>query len=170
VPASVARSEEPSVKKELIAFAGVARCKAPSEWLIEQADDAVNPSLRFSDGQNIIRVGLMGGPGSRYATAAEYLTGFAATTMGRPPEQLRIIKVAGIETCLYRHGYPVQLGDPHVLDTRAPMLAEAEFCLLPMKAKFVVLSWAREGPPNPTELGDETWKSFLDSFQLDNRR
>ena len=97
---------------------------------------------------------------------AGYLAGFEATTMGRAPEKLRIIKVAGVETWLYRHGYPIMLGDPHVSDPRAVRLAEEEFCLLPSGPRFIVLCWAREDLPDPTGQAEEAWKAFLNSFQL----
>jgi hypothetical protein len=166
VPTAAASSSETPVATAWIDLAGVARCQAPQGWTIEKTESAVNPTVRFSNGQDIIRAKLLGGTGSRFATQADYLAGFAATTMGRPPEKIRSIMVAGIETWIYRHGYPTQLGDPHVHDPRPPVLAEEEFCLLPLKEGFVVLSWAREGPPDPDDSGAVAWRSFLDSFRL----
>jgi hypothetical protein len=167
VPAAAADTGGTPSAAQWIDFAGVARCEAPRGWEIERTDGAADPELRFSSGENIIRACLFGGAGSRFATQAAYLTGFAATTMGRPPERIRPARVAGIEIWIYRHGYPIQLGDPHVHDPRPPTLADEEFCLIPLKERFVVLSWACEGPPNPDHSDNDAWQSFLDSFRID---
>jgi len=155
-----------TTKSPLIEFAGVARCEAAAGWRLQKDESAADPFLRLAEDPYVIRVRLLGGKGSRYATMDDFLSGFEATTMGRPPEKLRIIKVAGVETWLYRHGYPIMLGDPHVSDPTAVRLAEEEFCLLPTGTRFIVLCWAREDLPDPMGRGEAIWRSFLDSFEL----
>jgi hypothetical protein len=136
-------------------------------WEKEEVRTPSDPHVTFSLGVDTIKVRLLGGGGSRYASEEGFLKGFEATTMGRPPEVVRQVKVAGRETPVYRHGYPIMLGDPHILDPRPPRLATEEFVILPLGRKFFVLSWAHESPvPDPDAAADKVWAEFLDSFTL----
>ncbi|HAM36881.1 MAG TPA: hypothetical protein DEB40_11750 [Elusimicrobia bacterium] len=147
-------------------FAGVASIESPEGWEVDKAEDAVDPSLIFSLGPDIIKARLLGGEGSRYASPAEYLKGFEATTMGKPPEKIRAIKVVGGKTWLYRHGYPMALGDPHVVGDMPPILAQEEFCIIPIGRKFLVLSWAHESAPDPEFAAEKAWTRFLERISL----
>ncbi|MFA6317122.1 MAG: hypothetical protein WC943_06860 [Elusimicrobiota bacterium] len=138
---------------------------APQGWEKEEVLTRSDPYVSFSSGVDTIKARVLGGPGSRYAKPDDFLKGFEATTMGRPPEQVRQVKVAGEEVALYRHGYPVMLGDPHVRDPEPPRLAFEEFVVLPQGSRFFVLSWAHDSPiPDPYAAGDKEWERFLASF------
>ena len=167
IPVLAAAPKESPVNKPLEDFAGVARYLAPEGWLAEKAESPAAPSVRLSRGQDVIKVRLFGGKGSRYARPADYLKGFEATTMGNPPERLLQAKVAGLKVWVYRHGYPLVQGDPHVMDPRPPMLANEEFCILPAGSRFLVLSWAVErGVPDPEAADEASWQAFLSAFSL----
>ena len=144
---------------------------APSGWELERNKPGREPELRFSKDLDAIKIRLRGGKGSRYASASDFVQGFEATTLGRPPEKLRKIRVAGRRVWLYRHGYPVMLGDPHMQDPRPPQLAQEEFCVIPWGGKFWVLSWTLDSPvPDPEAAGERAWELFLSSFVLKEGR
>jgi len=142
---------------------GSARYVEPAGWQAEKSDS----SLRFSRGVDVIKARWFGGKGSRYAAAGDYLVGFEATTMGKTPEKARLAKVAGRKVWVYRHGYPIDLGDPHAASPGPVQLASEEFCILPMGTRFLVLSWAHESPvPDPEAAGEKAWEAFLSSLRL----
>lgn len=137
----------------------------PLGWEKEEVRTPSDPYVTFSSGVDTIKVRLLGGGGSRYASEEGFLKGYEATTMGRPPDVVRQVKVAGREVPVYRHGYPIMLGDPHILDPHPPRLAAEEFILLPRGRKFFVLSWAHESPaPDPDAVAEKAWEVFLSSF------
>ena len=147
---------------------GRARFAAPAGWELERSDSAADPSVRLEKGLDVMRIRYLGGPGSRYRSPSGFLRGFEATTMGRPPKPVRRARLAGREVRVYGHGYPVDLGDPHLVDPRPPALAREEFCLLPSGRGFFVLSWAHESPvPDPEAAGEKAWRALLASFILD---
>ncbi|MBI5622810.1 MAG: hypothetical protein HY924_03425 [Elusimicrobia bacterium] len=137
----------------------------PKGWEKEEVFTRADPYVSFTLGEDIIKVRLLGGPGSRYAKPEDFLKGFEAATMGRPPERVREVKVAGEKAWLHRHGYPIMLGDPHLFDPKPPRLAMEEFVVLPRGRRFFVLSWAHESPiPDPDAVGEKAWEGFLASF------
>lgn len=143
------------------------RYAAPAGWSVAKSSARKGPELRFAKGADVIRLRRLGGPGSRYKGPADYLAGFEATTMGKPPEKVRQTKVAGKKVWVYRHGYPIVLGDPHVQDPSPPRLAREEFCVIPYRGQFFVLSWAWESPvPDLESAGEDAWRAFLSSFTI----
>ena len=161
--------EGPVHKPALDSF-GPARYAAPAGWELQKKDSAADPWRRFTQDSDVIEIKLVGGKGSRYASSADYLAGFEATTMGKPPEKLRQARVAGLKVWIWRHGYPINLGDPHVVDPRPPQLAREEFCLIPCGKKFLVLKWAHESPiPDLNAVGKKAWESFLGSLALEKK-
>ena len=146
-----------------------ASSKLPEGWTVEKTAQANDFGLRASRSSNVIRMRLFGGKGSRYGTAEAYLGGIEAGTMGRPPETNEVVTVSGINTRLYRHGYPINLGDPHAVDPRPPQLATEQFCMVPAGDRFFVLSYAHESLlPELSGEGDKAWRAFLRSFKLLN--
>jgi hypothetical protein len=146
-------------------FAGAARCQAPEGWQSEKAESQADPALRFSHDSDLIKIRLFGGKGSRYQGPADYLRGFEATSLGKPPQRLRQSQVAGTTVWVYRHSYPLSAGAPGFVDPRSPALASEEFCIMPLGKRFFVLSWAHESPiPDPKSLGGKAWQEFLSSF------
>jgi len=104
-------------------------------------------------------------PGTYWVNA--FLKGFEATTMGKAPERVRQVKAGGRKVWVYRHGYPVDLGDPSAPPAGAPALASEEFCVIPLGGKFFVLSFAHESPiPDPEAAGEKAWAALLASFSL----
>jgi hypothetical protein len=139
----------------------------PDGWDVEKSAGRADPGVRLSRSLHVIQVRLFGGRDSRYASAEAYLRGFEATTMGRPPEKVGIVTVAAVDTWLYRHGYPIDLGDPHISNPRFPSLATEKFCILRTGSRFLVLSHTYESPiPDPFPEGEEAWEGFLRSFRL----
>jgi hypothetical protein len=139
----------------------------PDGWDVEKSAGRADPGVRISRSLHVIQVRLFGGRDSRYASAEAYLRGFEATTMGRPPEEVGIVTVSAVDTWLYRRGYPINLGDPHMSNPRYPSLATEKFCILRTGGRFLVLSHAYESPiPDPFPEGEEAWEGFLRSFRL----
>lgn len=170
LPALAAEPKENPVDKPPLEFAGVARFPPLEGWKLRRTEGQ-DSALQFTRGEDIIKVRLFGGKGSRYLKLHDYLKGFEATTMGSPPERVREETVSGLRVALYRHGYPLMQGDPHVMDPRPPALATEEFCILPVGSRFLVLSWAAESAvPDPEGSGNEAWRSFLRDFSLIKKR
>lgn len=143
---------------------------SPPGWEKEEVGTPSDPYVSYSMGADTIKVRLVGGGGSRYRSEESFLKGYEATTMGRPPREVRKVGVAGREVALYSHGYPIMLGDPHVSDPRPPQLAAEQFVILPHGRKFFVLSWSHESPaPDPDFAGEKAWETFLSSFTLKAR-
>ena len=165
-PAWAAAPQEAPVKKPLADFAGVAKVQALEGWTVMRTEGS-DPALRLARGSDIIMARLFGGKGSRYLRLPDYLKGFEATTMGTPPERIREATVSGLRVWFYRHGYPINLGDPDVVRAGPPELATEEFCILPYGRRFLVLSWAHESPvPDPEDSGEAAWREFLSGFSL----
>jgi hypothetical protein len=158
------RAGEAGAPRAALESFGPARYVAPTGWSAERKDRPVDPVMRFERDLDVIRIRVLGGKGSRYATPADFLRGFEATTMGHPPERRREIQVAGRKVWLYRHGYPLARGDPHVADPRPPELASEEFCILPVGDRFLVLSFAHESAiPDLDDAGTRAWEALLAS-------
>ncbi len=159
-------AKEKKVKQSPSEIDALAVFKLPADWTVEKGSGA-DPSLRVSRGRHLLRVRLFGGAKSRYDAPSKYLTGLEATTMGRPPEQSGTAAVAGKEVPVYRHGYPIELGDPHMVSPDPPKLAKERFVLIPAGKLFFVLSYAFESPiPDPSGDGEKAWADFLKSFTL----
>ena len=166
IPVLAAAPQENPADRPPLDFAGVARLQPLEGWKVRRTQGP-DPALSLLRGQDIIQVRLFGGKGSRYLRLPDYLKGFEATTMGDPPEKIRETTVGGLRVWVYRHGYPLTQGDPHVMDPRPPLLASEEFCILPVGGRFLVLSWALESNvPDPEAAGEAAWQSFLASFSL----
>jgi hypothetical protein len=127
--------------------------------------------VAFSDGLDRITVRVFGARGSGYKNPALFLAGAAASTMGRKPENAGSVTVAGRRLALYKHGVPINLGDPHV-PSGPPMLGTEIFCILPAAGgRFVVLAYARESPaPDLEGRGDAAWEAFLKTVKLPGRK
>jgi hypothetical protein len=99
------------------------------------------------------------------------LAGPASSTLGRKPETSGSIAAAGRRLALYRHGLPVNLGDPHA-PSGPPALGSEVFCILTVSGgRFVVLSYARESPvPDMERRGEKTWEAFLKTVKLVGRK
>lgn len=159
-------AKEKKVKQTPSEIEALALFSLPSGWEVEKGSGA-DPSLRASRGRHVLRVRLFGGPKSRYDAPAKYLAGLEATTMGRPPERAGTAKVGDKEVPLYRHGYPIELGDPHMVSPEPPKLAKEHFVLVPAGKRFFVLSYAFESSiPEPSGEGEKAWEEFLKSFSL----
>ncbi len=138
----------------------------PKGWKLEKSS-AADPSVVIKNLRHVIRIRLFGGKNSRYGEPSDFLDGFQARTMGRPPRKGRVVKVSGIRTRIFNRRYPINLGDPHEAGTGDPDMADEEFCFVPVGGRFFVLSYALESPmPDLDDLEGAAWKSFLKSFKL----
>lgn len=155
------------------AVAAVVALKPPTGWAAEEYanNGGADPVVAFADGVDRIAVRVFGGPGTGYKKPAAFLASPAASTMGRKPEKIGSVKVAGRELDLFRHEVPVNLGDPHAASA-PPTLGREIFCLLPAAGgRFVVLSYARESPaPDLEGGGEKAWEAFLKTVKLAGRK
>lgn len=153
--------------------AGFVRYKAPANWTVAEYANGggADPVVAFVDGVDRISVRIFGAPGSAYKNPPAFLAGPAASTMGAKPEKVASVQAAGRELILYRHGIPVNLGDPHA-PSGPPTLGREVFVLLPgTKGRFVVLSYARESPaPDLEGRGEKAWEIFLKTVKLVGRK
>ncbi len=162
-----------SVADPMQTFADLVRFVPPTGWSREAYanGDGADPVLAFEDLLDRISLRRFGAPGSAFATSASFLRGPAATTMGSPPEVAGTVTVAGRELTLYRRGFPIHLGDPHVRSGGPVTLGRAVFCVLPTDGDtFVVLSYERESPaPDLEGRPEKVWASFLKTVEIVRR-
>lgn len=168
-PSWAAETKAPSPAKTI---AAVIRFSAPKGWRAEEYANGADLVSAFVSGEDRIVVRVFGAPGSAYADPAAFLSGAAASTMGRPPEKAGEATVAGRRTTLYRRGFPVNLGDPHIPSGRQQVLGLEVFVILPpRKGRFVVLSYARESPaPDLERAGEKAWAAFLKTVKSPGRK
>lgn len=150
-------------------LAALVRFEPPKGWTREESatGGGTDPAVAYVDGLDRITVRVYGAPGSVYRIPADFLSGPAASTLGRTPGAIGRVTVAGRELPLYEQGFPIHLGDPH--EPSPPLtLGRAVFCVLPSAGdRFVVLSYARESPaPDVERRGERAWEAFLRSVQL----
>lgn len=145
----------------------------PKGWKVEEYANGggADPVVAFVDGLDRITVRVIGAPGSVYKTPAAFLSGPAASTMGRKPEEAGSITTAGRQLTLYKHGFPVNLGDPHA-PASLTMLGKEVFCILPASGgRFIVLSYVRESLAADMERrGEKAWEAFLKTVKLVGRK
>lgn len=153
------------------AVAALVSQRAPEGWKAEEYANGADSVVAFADGVDRISVRVFGAPGSGYKSPAEFLAGPAASTMGRRPEETGTVAVSGRKVALYKHGIPVNLGDPHMVSAPTTLGTEL-FCILPgTKGRFVVLSYARESPaPDLEGRGEKAWAAFLKTVKLVGRK
>jgi hypothetical protein len=138
----------------------------PEGWDLEVGTDVNNPVIYIRKGYDTIRIILLGGKNSHWATPEDYIK-LPGTTMGHPPKKIAKIKVADIETWLYEIGIPINLGDPHWPPTGTIALGKEQYCIIPASEKYFVLSCScKSAIPDPNAVAEETWKSFLKAFRL----
>ena len=168
--ATAVKAAEPPMKKHAHApapaVAALLRFQAPAGW--RRGDYAnsggADPVVEFEKGADRIAVYVYGAPCSSYKTPEDFMTGPAATTMGRAPDRAGSALVAGRNVALYRRRYPLADGDPHAASSAPPRFGSAIYCVLPAAAdgRFAVLTYSRESPiPDTEERGEKAWESFL---------
>lgn len=145
----------------------------PKGWKSEEYANAggAEPVVAYSDGLDRITIRVFGAKGSAYRTPASFLAGPAASTMGQKPESIGSVTAAGRRLPLYRHGFPINLGDPHAAP-RPTVLGREIFCILPAAGgRFIVLAYARESPaPDLDRRGEKAWEAFLKAVKLVGRK
>jgi len=145
----------------------------PKGWKHEEYANAggAEPVVAYSDGLDRITIRVFGAKGSAYRSPASFLAGPAASTMGQKPEAAGGVTAAGRRLPLYRHGFPINLGDPHAAP-RPTILGREVFCILPASGgRFLVLAYARESPaPDLERHGEKAWESFLKTVNLVGRK
>ena len=163
--ASPSRGEETAnaVKTQITALATYA---VPKGWDLEEGTDAADPILYLRKGLYAIKIRLLGGKNTRWPSPKDYLS-LPGTTIGRPPEKRKRIRVAGSETWLYERGFPINLGDPHEPGSGNVDLGKEQYCIVPVGEKYFVLSRSYEDVlPDPDTTADSEWNDFLHSFKL----
>jgi hypothetical protein len=155
------------------AVAALVSHQPPKGWKAEEYANGggADPVVAFVDGLDRIAVRVFGAPGSGYKTPAAFLAGPAASTMGAKPDKVGSVTAGGKEVTLYRHGFPINLGDPHAASGPTTLGREV-FCILPAaRGRFVVLSYSRESPaPDLEGRGEKVWEAFLKTVKLAGRK
>lgn len=151
------------------AVAALVKFSPPKGWSPRDYSNAAgaDPVASFENGEDRIVARAFGAPGSDYKTPADFLAGPAALTMGMAPTVAGKVVVAGQTLTLYKRGFPINLGDPHVASPPKPMMGVEKFCVLPLaKGRFVAFSYARSSPiPDLEKTGEKAWESFLNSIK-----
>lgn len=161
-----AQAKEAPVKPHRADVDSLVRYVVPDQWDVEKDTAASDPYVRLSKGRHLLIVRLFGSKGSRFASPKDYVDSPAARATGQPPEVVDAAVVAGIKTTIYRTAYPINLGDPHVEGAKTE-LADELFCVVPLKGRFLVLSYAYESAiPDPDLDGTAVWREFLSGFKL----
>lgn len=154
------------------AVAALISYQPPKGWKVEEYANSggADPVVAFVDGLDLITVRVFAAQCSEYKTPAAFLSGPAASTMGRKPETAGSITTAGRRLMLHKHGFPINLGDPHAL-SGPTMLGREVFCILPASnGRFIVLSYAHESPaPDMEHHGEKAWETFLKTVKLVGR-
>lgn len=152
------------------AVASLAAFDAPAGWTRAEYANAggVDAVVAFESGEDRLALKVFGAPGSFYKTAAEFLSGPAATTMGRKPERAGRVAVAGKRLRLWRRGVPLPDGDPHSAYLTRRRMSREVFVILPSAkdGRFLVLSYERRTEvPDPAARGEKAWRSLLKSIR-----
>lgn len=170
-PSWAAEKKPPSPSK---AISAVVRFQPPAGWIAEAYANSggADPVQAFASGEDRIIVRVFGAPGSAYPDPAAFLSGAAASTMGRPPEKTGETSAAGRRLPLYQRGFPINAGDPHAPSPPQPPLGREIFIVLPSsKGRFAVLSYARESPaPDLERRGEKAWRAFLKTVKMPGRK
>ena len=155
------------------AVAALVSHQAPKGWKTEEYANGggADPVVAHVDGLDRITVRVFGAPGSGYKTPALFLSGAAASSMGRRPEAAGNVTVAGRRLALYKRGFPIDLGDPHA-PSGPVVLGREIFCVLPVAGgRFVVLAYSRESPaPDLERRGEKAWENLLKTVEIPGRK
>jgi len=140
--------------------------KGPEGWRRRDYSNAggADPVVKFEKGADSITVRQYGAKGSFYRAPEQFMSGPAATTMGKTPDFLGRIKVAGGDVEVYKREFPISTLDPHSASSAPERMGSETFCVLPAASdgRFAVLSWSRESPiPDAHDRGEKAWLAFL---------
>lgn len=142
-----------------------ARFSAPAGWQRDIGSFGADHFVAFSSGTLLLRVQLLGGKGSRYATAKAFLAGPEAKS-GRKASVGRATKVGKRKLKVYERSYEAPVGDPGGMGPGSTQTVEERFAVVPAGKSFFVLSYARRNEvPDPEPLDLAVWTRFLSSFQ-----
>lgn len=170
-PCWAAEKRAPSPSKTISA---VVRFQPPAGWKAEEYANrgGADPVQAFVSDEDRIVVRVFGAPGSAYADPAAFLSGAAASTLGRKPEKAGETNAAGRQVPLYQRSFPILLGDPHAPSPPVPPLGREVFVVLPAaKGRFAVLSYARVSPaPDLERRGEKAWEAFLKTVKMPGRK
>ena len=123
--------------------------------------------VRLSHLRYTIRIRLLGGKGSKYPTPGDFLDGFEARSLGRPPQKKGTETISGIKVISFLRKVPVDAGDPASVSSEAPKLAKEEFLIVPARERFFLLSYSFESPmPDLRDMENKAWRPFLKSFLI----
>jgi hypothetical protein len=144
--------------------------KAPDGWRKSEYSNAggADQVVKFEKAADSISVRQYGGKDSFYKSPDDFLSGPAATSMGKTPDLLGQIKVAGKPVDVYKRQFPIAYEDTHAATSGAPRFGSETYCVLPASpdGRFTVLSWSRESPiPDLQNRGEKAWLKFLKTVQ-----
>ncbi len=148
-------------------FEGWAAYAAPEGWTSLSLGSGFDREVRLSHLRYTIRIRLLGGKSSKYPTPGDFLDGFEARSLGRPPKRNGTETISGIQVHSFLRKYPVDAGDPAMVSPEAPKLAKEQFLIVPARDRFFLLSYSFESPmPDLRDMENKAWRPFLKSFRL----
>jgi hypothetical protein len=143
-----------------------ARFKAPAGWQREAGSFGADSFLSFSSGTLRLRVQMLGGKGSRYASPNEFLAGPEARGADGKAAVGRLTSVGGRKLKVYARSYQAPSGAPGGMSTGGGDDVEERFALVPAGKAFFVLSYTRRNEaPAESPLDLAVWTRFLASFK-----
>lgn len=142
-----------------------ARFSGPAGWQRDTGSFGADHFVTFSSGTLRLRVQLLGGKGSRYATPKAFLAGPEAKSGGKAAAG-RLTKVGTRQVRVYERSYETPVGDPGAMGGGATQTVEERFAVVPAGKAFFVLSYTRRNEvPAPEPLDLDPWTRFLASFR-----
>ncbi|MDD5302369.1 MAG: hypothetical protein PHS14_04595 [Elusimicrobia bacterium] len=163
--AGAAAEEHVTVKTPAQAVAAAVRFTPPKGWTADAYANAegADPVLRYERFSDAVVIRLFGGPGSDYATPADFLAGPGASEEGAPSAPAGTATVAGKKVELRSRRVPIETADPHRASPPTKLKGTEVFCVLPLKGgRFAVLAYRRESPiPDLHRTGEKAWEAFL---------
>ncbi|TBR17094.1 hypothetical protein EPO15_17710 [bacterium] len=142
-----------------------ARFKGPAGWQRDAGSFGADAFVTFSSGTLRLRVQLLGGKGSRYATAKEFLASPEAKSGGKAAVG-KTTTVGRRKFKVYERTSEAPTGAPGAMGPGSSDTVDERFAVVPAGKTFFVLSYSRrnEVPAEaPLDLG--VWTKFLASFQ-----
>lgn len=146
---------------------GWAAYEVPEGWSSLSLGSGYDHEVRLSHLRYTIRIRLLGGKNSKYPTPGEFLDGFEARSLGRPPKKMGTETISGIQVISFLRKVPIDAGDPASISPEAPKLAKEQFLIVPARERYFLLSYSFESPsPDLRDMEAKAWKPFLKSFRL----
>ena len=139
---------------------------APAGWAVRERWEKDNPEVVLSSGPHIIHVRLFGGKKSSYKTISDFMASPEARDDGGQTRLRGFAVVSGRKLKLYHVENEGEAGSPESSYAIRYNVVK-EFCILPAKSRFYVLSYSTSAGRFSTPKFDrKIWNRFLNSVSL----